>query len=56
MELIETVAENSHHNAAKPFGRGTMPKGQMIDAKSVEIGMLLERIDKMAELQNLLLD
>ena len=22
MELIETVAENSHHNAAKPFGRG----------------------------------
>ena len=33
MELIETVAENSHHNPAKPFGRGAMPKGQMIDAK-----------------------
>ena len=22
MELIKTVAENSYHNAAKPFGRG----------------------------------
>ena len=54
MELIETVAENSHHNAAKPFGRGAMPK--TIDAKSVETGMFLERIDKMAEVQNLLLD
>ena len=56
MELIETVAENSHHNAAKPFGRGVMPKGQMIYAKSTETGMLLERIDKMAEVKNLLLD
>ena len=54
MELIKTVAENSHHNAAKPFGRGEIPK--MIDAKSTETGMLLERIDKMAEVQNLLLD
>ena len=44
MELIETVAENSHHNAAKPFGRGAMPK--TIDAKSAETGMLLEKIDK----------
>ena len=33
MELIEMVAENSHHSAAKPFGRGAMPKGQMINAK-----------------------
>ena len=49
MELIETVAENSHHNAAKPFGRGAMSKGQMIDVKSAETGMLLERIKKMAE-------
>ena len=49
MELIETVEENSHHNAAKPFGRGAMPKGQVIDAKSVETRMLLERIDKMAK-------
>ena len=54
MELIETVVENSHRNVAKPFGRGAMPK--TIDAKSAETGMLLERIDKMAEVQNLLLD
>ena len=54
MELIETVAKNSHHNAEKPFGRGAMPKS--IDAKSAERGMLLERIDKMTEVQNLLLD
>ena len=45
MELIETVAENSHHNAAKPFGRGAMPKGGLIDTKSVEMGILLEKID-----------
>ena len=56
MKLIEMVVENSHHNAAKPFGRGAMLKGHMIDAKSAEMGMLLERIDKMAEVQNLLLD
>ena len=56
MELIETVAKNSHHNAEKPFGRGARPKGGLIDAKSVETGMLLEKIDKMAEVQNLLLD
>ena len=48
------VAENNHHNAAKPFGRGAMPKS--INAKSAETGMLLKRIDKMAEVQNLLLD
>ena len=54
MELIEAMAENSHHNVAKPFGRGAMPK--TIDAKSAETGMLLERIDKMTEVQNLLLD
>ena len=54
IELIKTVAENSHHNAAKPFGRGEMPK--MIDAKSQETRMLLGRIDKMVEVQNLLLD
>ena len=54
MELIETVAENSQHNVAKPFGRGAMPK--TIDAKSAETGMILERIDKMAKVQNFLLD
>ena len=52
MELIEPVAENSHHNVEKPFGRGAMLKS--INAKSVEIGMLIERINKMAEVQNLL--
>ena len=50
------VAENSHHNAAKLFGRGATSKGGLIDAKSVETGMLLEKIDKMAEVHNLLLD
>ena len=54
MDLIEMVAENSHHNAAKPFGRGAMQKA--LNAKSAETGMLLERIDKMAEVKNLLLD
>ena len=54
MELIETVAENSHHKAEKPFGRGAMPKS--INVKSAETRMLLERIDKMAEVQKLLLD
>ena len=54
--LSKTVAENSHHNAVKLFGRGAMPKGQMIGAKSAETGLLLERIDKMAEVQNLLMD
>ena len=56
MELINNMVENSHHNAAKPFGRGATPKGGLIDTKLVETGMLLEKIDKMAEVQNLLLD
>ena len=47
MDLIETVVENSHHDATKPFRRGAMPKA--LDTKSAETGMLLERIDKMAE-------
>ena len=33
MELIETVAKNSHHNLEKSFGRGAMLKGKLIDAK-----------------------
>ena len=56
MELIKTMTESSHHNAEKPFGRGATPKGGLIDAKSVETSMLLEKIDTMAEVQNLLLD
>ena len=47
MDFIKTVAKNSHHNAATPFGRSAMPK--TIDEKSVETEMLLERIDKMTE-------
>ena len=35
MELIEIVAENSHYNVEKPLRRGVMPKGQLIDTKSV---------------------
>ena len=38
MELIKTVAENSHHNSAKPFRRGAMPKAGLIDAKSIRDG------------------
>ena len=53
MELIMTMAENSHHNAPKPFGRGAIPKGKLIDTKYAETGMLLESIDKMEEVQNL---
>ena len=49
IKLMETVAENNHHNVAKPFERGATPKGGLIDAKSVETGILLEKIDKMAE-------
>ena len=56
MELIETMAKNSHHNAEKLFGRGATPKGQLINAKLVETDIHLKRIDKMAEVQNLLLD
>ena len=52
MELNETVVENSHHNVEKQFGRGAAPKGGLIDAKLLETGMLLEKIDKMAEVQN----
>ena len=56
IELIKTVAENSPHNAEKQFRRGATPKGGLIDAKLVEMSMLLEKIDRMAEVQNLLLD
>ena len=56
MELIETVMESSHHNPERPFGQGAMPRGQMIDAKLVEIGLFLDIIEKMVEVHNLLLD
>ena len=44
-----TSCINSMLSATKPFGRSAMPKGGLIDAKSVETGMLLEKTDKMAE-------
>ena len=56
MELIKMVMKNSHHNVEKTFGRGAMPKRQLIDAKLVKMGMLLDRIKNMAEARNLLLD
>ena len=56
IKLIEMVEENSHHSAPKPFKRGALPNGQFIDAKSVKTDMLLERIKKMVEVQNLLLE
>ena len=56
IELIETVVENSYHSATKLFGRGTTWKGQLIDAKSANTDMLLERIEKMVGVQNLLVD
>ena len=55
IELIKTLAENSHHNEGKLFGRGATLKGELIDTKLVEMGMLLERIKKMAKVQNLIL-
>ena len=42
MEFIETMVENSHHNIAKPFGQGAMPKGQLIEANLVKTCMFLD--------------
>ena len=45
LELIELVAENSHHHAAKLFGGWSAPaKGGMLDVKAVETGMLLDKL------------
>ena len=43
IELIKRVAKNSHHTAAKSFERGDMPKGWLINTKSAETIMLLEK-------------
>ena len=56
MKFIETVVENSHHNTEKPFRKRCNADGRIIDAISIETRMLLERIDKMAEVQSFLLD
>ena len=50
LELIELVAENSHHHAAKSFGGRSAPaKGGMLDVKAAETGMLLDKIEKLTE-------
>ena len=57
LELIELVAENSHHHAAKSFGgRSATAKGGMLDAKVVETDMLLDKIEKLTKAQNLIMD
>ena len=57
LELIELVAEKSHHHAAKSFRGWTTPaKGGMLDAKAAEIGMLLDKIEKLTEAHNLIMD
>ena len=57
LELIELVAENSHHHAVKSFGGRSAPaKGGMLDAKAAETGMLLDKIEKLTEAQNLIMD
>ena len=40
MKLIKRMMENSDHSAAKLFGNNAMLKGQLIDAKLLEIGMM----------------
>ena len=56
-ELIELVAENSYHHAAKSFQRRSAPsKGGMLDAKAVETIMLLDKIEKLTQAQNLIMD
>ena len=53
LELIKLVAENGHHHAAKSFrGQSAPAKGGMLDAKAVEIGMLLDKIEKQTEAHN----
>ena len=55
LELIELVAENSHHHVAKSFeGRSTPAKGGMLGVKAAETGMLLDKIKKLTEAQNLI--
>ena len=50
LELIELVAENSQHHAAKSFGGRSAPaKGGMLDAKVAETCMLLDKIEKLTE-------
>ena len=57
LELIELVAENSHHHSAKSFGGWSdLAKGGMSDAKAVETSMILDKIEKLTEAQNMIMD
>ena len=57
LELIELVTKNSHHHAAKSFrGRSAPSKGGMLDGKTMEMGMLLDKIEKLTQAQNLTMD
>ena len=57
LKLIELVAENSHHHAAKSFGGWSAPaKRGMLDVKAAEIGMLLDKIEKLTEAHNLIIN
>ena len=57
LDLIELVAENSHHHVAKSFGGWSAPaKRGMLDAKAVETCMLLDKIEKLTKAQNLIMD
>ena len=50
LELIELVAENSHHHTAKPFGgQSASTKGGMLDVKAEETSMLLDEIEKLTK-------
>ena len=56
IELIKTTVETSHHDVAKSFKRHAIMNGPLIDAKSVEMDMLIEKINNMEEVRNFLLD
>ena len=56
LELIELVAKNNHHHAAKSFGGWSAPaKGGMLDTKAVETCIFLDKIEKLTEAQNLIM-
>ena len=57
LELIELVTKNNSHHAAKSFGGRSAPaKGGMLDTKVVETCMLLDKIEKLTEAHNLIMD
>ena len=52
MKLIEMMAAKSYYNITKSFGWDVMLERQMIDTKSVETCVLVDRIEKMIEVHN----